>query len=257
MGAFDSPVVLSLLFPSPHFQESSKNSKERQRKPVLPAGEHRFFREVDLTGVSVGAWRLRSGGWENSEKLKIVHLARDLTAFCSQNDRIEQLGMTNKNDHCCFEHKPFCLENDHRCFENKPYFFEHKPSGFEHNPYCSEHKHRCYTNLHRCYAEDLHCGEGAVQRFGGRHRQAPDEPLCFEVKQLLVVSRAKYDSRCILRALNCALSAVSHIVRKRSQHTKALQIVGLKSWREQSYCIRMRRQYVVLFLVLTVEVRDA
>ena len=58
MGAFDSPVVFSLFIPSPCFQENDKNSKDHQAEAILPAGERRFFREVDLTGDSLGAWRI-------------------------------------------------------------------------------------------------------------------------------------------------------------------------------------------------------
>lgn len=215
MGAFDSPVVFSLFIPSPCFQENDRNSKDHQAEAILPAGERRFFREVDLTGVSVGAWRLRSGGWGISENLKNVLLARVSTVFSIQNDRIERQNLRQKN-------KP-------RCFENK----------------------RC------CYVNTLHHEESADLRLGNLEHHVPDEPLRFDVQQLLMVNHAQYDSRCILYALNRALNVVSHVVRKRGQRTKPLQLVGLKRWRAQPYCIHMRRQYVVLFLILTVEVRDA
>ncbi|WP_290925163.1 hypothetical protein [Halodesulfovibrio sp.] len=225
----------------------------------MPAGERRFFREVDLTGVSVGAWRLRSGGWGISENLKNVLLARVSTVFSIQNDRIlrpEKVWPRGQLNHLAkrsarransLAHGTNRLSGDliHQAkrpdsvFANAAIYMTHSASAVS------------------CPIYTLHYEESADLRLGNLEHHVPDEPLRFEVQQLLMVNHSQYDSRCILYALNRALNVVSHVVRKRGQRTKPLQLVGLKRWRAQPYCIHMRRQYVVLFLILTVEVRDA
>ena len=233
--ASDVMPELSLSFPLPPFLRISGNSNGHQSEPIMPPIGRRYFHRFRRTRVHRSAKLERMVGWKKSENLKIVQLARVSTVFSIQNDQIlhpEEVRPRGQLNHLAKRSA-------------------HGAKGLANGAIYRTHS----ANVATCPIYKPYHGEIAVQCFGNLDHYVSDKPLCFDVQQLLVMNHARYDSRCILYALNRALNAVSHVVRKRGQRTKPLQLVVLKVLRVPTYCIHMLRQYVVLFLIITVEVR--